>query len=60
MLMAARAYAALKGETAITTEHVQAVVALALQHRRPGATQGDHVLWGAEDDQLVERLLSNV
>jgi magnesium chelatase subunit I len=59
-VMAARAYAALQGETIMTAEHVRAVVVLALQHRRPGATQGDHVLWGSEDDQLVEQLLANV
>lgn len=57
MALAAQAYAALEGEAQVTTEHVQLVAPLAIQHRRPAALQDDREVWLPEDDELLEKML---
>ncbi|MFW5665154.1 MAG: ATP-binding protein [Coleofasciculus sp.] len=56
--LAARAYAALKGEKQVTNEHVATVARLALQHRRPGVLQSNQMPWRDQDNQLVQEILS--
>jgi magnesium chelatase subunit I len=57
MALAARAYAALQGEGQVTLDHVQAVAAMALQHRRPEASQGNEVIWTSADSEKVASVL---
>jgi magnesium chelatase subunit I len=56
MALAARAHAALRGSTEVTSEDLLAVAQLALQHRRPQALQSVGSLWSEQDDDLVYRL----
>ena len=59
MALAARAYAALNNEACVTYEHVKKAGPMALQHRRPEATQGDRELWSIGDEQRMVELLSH-
>ena len=45
LALAARAYAAVKGEPRVTRDHVAYVAPLALQHRRKGAGQRELAPW---------------
>ncbi|MGW5350148.1 AAA family ATPase [Streptomyces sp. NPDC004031] len=58
MVQAARAYAALQGDTAVTARHLRTVAPFALRHRKAESAQGGPVDWSAEDDDVLERLLS--
>lgn len=57
MALAARAYAALQGETQVTIDHVRSLAAMALQHRRPEASQGNEVIWTNADSEQVASVL---
>ena len=57
MALAARAYAALQGKKQVTQEHVRSVAAMALQHRRPEASQGNEVIWTNADSEQVASVL---
>jgi magnesium chelatase subunit I len=57
MALAARAYAALQGEKQVILDHVQAVAAMALQHRCPEASQGNEVIWTNADSEKVASVL---
>lgn len=57
MALAARAYAALQSEKQVTLDHVRAVAAMALQHRRPEASQGNEVIWTNADSEQVASVL---
>jgi magnesium chelatase subunit I len=57
MALAARAYAALQGEKQVTLDHVRSVAAMALQHRRPEASQGNEVIWTSADSEKVASVL---
>lgn len=59
MALAARAYAALQGETRVTWDHLKAVAALALQHRRPEVLQSGREMWTVKDDECVTEILAN-
>jgi magnesium chelatase subunit I len=58
MLQAARAHAALYAAPAVTPEHLRAVAPFALRHRRPDSSQSGATDWSAEDDALLDELLS--
>jgi magnesium chelatase subunit I len=53
LALAARAYAALQGEKQVANKHVAAVARMVLQHRRPEASQSNHMLWNESHDELV-------
>ncbi|NEO22244.1 AAA family ATPase [Moorena sp. SIO4A5] len=57
--LAARAYAARKDAKEVTNDHVEAVAALALLHRRPEALQSNQMQWKDEDKQQVKKTLSS-
>jgi magnesium chelatase subunit I len=57
MALAARAYAALQGEKQVTLDHVRSVATMALQHRRPEASQGNEVTWNSADSEKVVSVL---
>lgn len=57
LALAARAYAAVKGETRVTSEHVAYVAPLALQHRRKVAGQRELIPWREDDDARVAEVL---
>jgi magnesium chelatase subunit I len=57
-LLAARAYAALHGETDVTAAHLRATAPLALRHRRPDTAHGGAVEWTREDDARLDDVLS--
>ena len=57
MALAARAYGALQGERQVTNDHVRAVAAMALQHRRSEASQGNEVIWTSADSEQVASVL---
>lgn len=59
MALAARAYAAHQGASEVTTEHIQEIAPLALQHRRSEVAHREQALWQEEDDELVATLLEN-
>ena len=54
LALAARAYAALQGAETVTSEHVQRVAPLALQHRRKVPGQRELLPWSADDDAAVK------
>jgi magnesium chelatase subunit I len=58
MLQAARAWAALQGDGSVTPGHLRAVAPFALRHRKPESAQGGSAEWSAEDDALLDDLLS--
>ena len=58
MLQAARAWAALQGDSSLTPAHLRAVAPFALRHRKPESTQGGSAGWSADDDALLDDLLS--
>ena len=57
MALAARAYATLHGEKQVTHDHVRSVAEIALQHRRPEASQGNEVTWTSADSEQVASVL---
>jgi magnesium chelatase subunit I len=57
MLLAARAYASLRGDPEVDESHLTRVAKLALQHRRPVTTQGGRTEWGRTDDDRVTKAL---
>lgn len=57
--MAARACAALEGESEITRSHLKAVAPLALQHRRPQMAQSSQEVWNDQDRETLDQLLGS-
>lgn len=56
--LAAQAYAAIRGDHVVRTEHLEVVAPLALQHRRPGGMQhGQITLWTEADDKRMRELV---
>lgn len=56
--LAAQAYAAIRGDHEVKLEHLEKVVPLALQHRRPGGMQhGQLTLWTETDDGHMRELI---
>lgn len=60
MALAARAYAALSGDTHVTLDHLRVVAPLALQHRRSEAQDLNRVLWGEEESRRLAEFLDHV
>ncbi|MFG1809449.1 AAA family ATPase [Streptomyces sp. NPDC049040] len=58
MVQAARAWAALQGDSSLTAAHLRVVAPFALRHRKPESVQGGHAEWSADDDALLDDLLS--
>jgi magnesium chelatase subunit I len=59
LALAARAYAAVKGDACVTEEHVGYVAPLALQHRRKVAGQRELVPWSEGDQARVAEVLGS-
>lgn len=57
LALAARAYAAVRGDAGVTEEHVAHVAPLALQHRRKVAGQRELVPWSEVDHARVAEVL---
>lgn len=58
LALAAQAYAAIRGDQEVGTEHLEEVAPLALQHRRLGGMQhGQHTLWTETDDERMRELI---
>jgi magnesium chelatase subunit I len=58
MIQAARARAALLGDPAVRPAHLRAVARFALRHRKPESAQGGAAEWSAEDEAILDDLLS--
>ncbi|MCP4113631.1 MAG: hypothetical protein GY749_50255 [Desulfobacteraceae bacterium] len=59
MALAAQAHAAINGEKQVTLANLKPVVPLAIQHRRPKFLQSVNAEWTSEDDEALEKILSN-
>ncbi|WP_013320646.1 AAA family ATPase [Gloeothece verrucosa] len=59
LAMAARACAALQGAETVNSEHIRAVVPLALQHRRPEMAQSNQGVWHDQDNETVAEILES-
>lgn len=59
LLRAARAIAALEGDSVVGDDHIRAAARLALVHRRHSAESGTLVSWSEDDDVRVQRALDD-
>jgi magnesium chelatase subunit I len=59
MALAAQAYAALENAPQVALEHLEAVIPLSVQHRRPEFLQGGRANWTEDDNNKVTVCLSS-
>jgi magnesium chelatase subunit I len=57
--LAAQAHAALKGVSEATLDHVKAVAAMSIQHRRPEFVQSGRIIWSDADTEQVQKIIDN-
>jgi magnesium chelatase subunit I len=58
MVQAARAHAALRGESAVRAEDLRVVAPFALRHRKPESAQGGSAEWSPDDEAILDGLLT--